>query len=136
MKRNIDGDMTIYDDGRVSYVMPGAVPHRGRGWFGVWELNGGRLSKRHRELLVAAGYTQVDGRRRWRYLTDEQWALLTPALPLLAFYLLGERFIEWANWRLARFAWNLGVLEVPEAEMFSWRRHFSPYPWRGRRRIA
>jgi len=135
MRSNIDAQMTVFDDGETRYVMPGAIPNRGRGWFGVWEFDSFLLSPRHRDLLVAAGYTQIDCRRRWTTFTDEQWAQMTPALPWLAWYLLAERAAESFYHNSLRLLWNLGMLEPHEAQLVSWRRDFRPFPWRGRRRM-
>ena len=102
----------------------------------MWELDGRRVRQYGgRDALVAAGLTQIDCRKRPIYRVDEQWALLTPALPLIAFWLLVERFTSWANMIAARLAWRLGLVEPSEALTFSWRRDFSPRPWRGRRRM-
>jgi hypothetical protein len=42
--------------------------------------------------------------------------------------------VEPTYWKLCKLAWRAGLLEPVEAERFSWKRHFAPFPWRGLRR--
>lgn len=37
-------------------------------------------------------------------------------------------------WRAITWMWRVGLVEPAEAESFSWRRDFRPFPWRGLRR--
>ena len=37
-------------------------------------------------------------------------------------------------WRFVRLLWSAGLLEPHPSRVFSWRRDFRPFPWKGRRR--
>ena len=65
-------------------------------------------------------------RDSWVVQADNQWAA-----PLLRFVYLSAPSFYWA---VIDVMWKIGLVEVEEAAVFSWRRNFRPFPWRGVRR--
>ena len=81
--------------------------------------------------LVASGDLIVIQRRpvfrsAWTVHSSKRWAV-----PLLRLVYIS---IPILYWRVVESMWEVGLIEFEESALFSWRRHFRPFPWRGVRR--